>query len=188
MYLLYLRYKAFLIRHKLIVTIIFAINIGFLIFVLTIAICFLIKESIPNWLFGYPFLASACIFIPLCIVFENSKLTDLQKKILCIHLKTGYKRCDQIIETIIKEVRKRKSVLKFAYKGLEVSGLYVNIVDEPIVNPATINGIHLTPLIKYPMPTSDGENWLYLREFLVSYTDNPLDYVELEKSFFYYLS
>jgi len=188
MYLFYLKCKALVIRHKLIVRIIFGVNITFLVVLFIVGIRSLIQDSARGWIFGWPFLTSACIFVPLCIIIEHLKLSDLQKKILCCHLKTGYDRCDQIIDKIIKEVRKRETVKPFSYKELEVSGLYVNTVDEPIIDPVTINGIQLTPLIIYPMSISDGENWLYLREFLVSYTEGPFDYVELEKSFFNYLS
>lgn len=188
MYLLYLRCKAFLIRHKLIIRIIFGANVSFLLTIFIIGIRNLIYNLQPSWLFGYPLVISGALLAPIVIISEHLKLNDIQKKILCCHLKTGYNRCDQIIDIIIKEVRKRKTVIHFVYKELEVSGLYINTVDEPIIDPTTINGVQLTPLIIYPMNISDGDNWLYLREFLVSYTDSPLDYAELEKSFIQHLA
>jgi len=189
MYLLYLRYKAVLIRYKKILMFVFVANVTYLIGILIIAISFLIMGREPNWLFGWYTIVSSCIFIPLATVFNQMMLTDIQKKILCMHFRTGYKRCDDLIDIIVKAARKKESILKFTYKGLETSAVYLNtVIDEPIIDPATINGIHLTPLIKYPMRKSDGENWLYLREFLVSYTDSPTDYIELEKTFIDHLS
>jgi len=189
MYLLYLRCKAFLIRHKLIVRIIFGVNIAFLISLFSIGIKSLIQDSSRGWIFGWPFLTSTCILVPLCVIFEHLKLNDIQKKVLCMHFRTGYKKCDDLIEMIIKAARKKELILKFTYKELETSAVYLNtVIDEPIVDPATINGIYLTPLIKYPMPQADGDNWLYLREFLVSYTNNSTDYMELEKTFIKHLT
>jgi len=189
MYLLYLRIKVLAIRYKLIVKIIFIANSSFLLLLFIIGLRFIIKDIEPNWLFKYPMFISGCILIPTSLLFNSFKLTDLQKKILCSRLKTGYERCDQIIETIVKTVRERKIIKRFSYKGLEISGLYLNeTIDEPIINPSTINESILEKLIIYKMPPPSGENWLYLREFLVAYTDSPLDYVELEKSFFHYLS
>lgn len=192
MYLLYLRYKAFLIRHKKLLRFVFIVNTTYLGGLLTICCSLLIMGRDPTWLFrmlNNTTIISSCLFIPLVCIFDQLKLTDLQKKVLCINLKTGYERCDKLIDMIIVAARQRESILHFSYKGLETSGVFLNAtIDEPVINPSTINDNILEKYIIYKMPPPSGENWLYLKEFLVAYTDNPLDCVELEKTFIEHLA
>ena len=177
MYLLYLKYKAFLVIHRKVLHKIGNVLVGFV--VLSLAVMIVVNyfqeyfSTTTELLVASSFVTSALSALLSAVVFHD-RVSDLDKKILCQNLSTGYKRCDELIELIIKTARKRHR-FKFKY-GHEFDIAMDDIIDEPYVIDL---GYSYKDLIIYPCTTHPGV--LFLRELLYSIVEEEKDYVRLEK-------
>ena len=174
MHLFYLKYKAFLVinRTKL-------HKIGKL--VVAIVCLSLINLIVADYIghTKYHFISTLLFAglsfssILLVTIFHDN-ISDLDKKILCQNLSTGYKECDELIEQIVECARKRK---RFTFKhGYTFLVVMDNVIDEPYIIDNSMT--HINRII-YPCTSHEGV--VFLREILYQIIEKPDDYYKLER-------
>lgn len=175
MYLFYLRYKAFLVIHRNTFHKIGKVIVG-------IVCLSLINLIVADTMVGYSkyHFASTLLFAALSfgaiflITIFHDNISDMDKKILCQNLSTGYKECDDLINEIVECARKRKH-FKFKY-GHTFRVAMDNLIDEPYI--LDKSSTHINRAI-YPCTSHEGV--VFLREILYSMIEKRDDYYKLER-------
>ncbi len=121
-----------------------------------------------------------------CSNAAKTSLTDFDKLRLCLNLKTGFSKCDTIINNIIKSIRNRKSrfIEDFTYKDTNIGTIMLDEYNQPYVHIYDELGYQMPSAKDYLVYNSREGNSLYLIECLYTLTDSEEDCIELEKTFF----
>ena len=185
MYLLYLKFKAFSVIHRQEIRKFAVLPACILIGLYT---CLVILNTL-NKVGENPVLFICFVCLAVFVIFLacvlSLDITDLQKKILCINLKTKYKRCNELIDILMDIARKRKN-FQFEY-GFTMFVATENVIDEPYIvairdnTGDTIAEYHkaLHDMLIYK--SENRPNQLLFKEFLIGIIEYKEDYIRLER-------
>lgn len=185
MILLYLKFKAFSVMYREQIR-------RFAVFpscVLIILYGCLVVLNTMNKVNENPVLFICFICLTIFVIFLacvlSLDITDLQKKILCTHLKTKYSRCNELIDILMNIARKRKN-FHFEY-GVTLFVGMDNTIDEPYIVSITdskgdqiaeySSSLHNMLIYK----SENRINQLLFKEFLIGIIEYEEDYIRLEK-------
>lgn len=185
MYLLYLKFKAFSVIHREQIRKFAVLPSCVLIGVYgTLVVLHTMNKVNENPVLFICFLCLTVFVIFLACVLSLD-ITDLQKKILCNHLKTKYNKCNELIEILISIARKRKN-FQFEYGFTMFVGME-NVIDEPYIisirdNKGDTIATHHESLHNMLIYKSENRpNQLLFKEFLIGIVEYEEDYIRLEK-------